>query len=88
MLRQAFPLWGKVARNAPDEGEMSGRLQRAAYMPPLQTEPQHCNCRKTAGGACPPLLRNIFYCPVGRGDPTPPGKLVVIANFPLISHLR
>ena len=22
----------------------------------------------------PPLLRGVFYCPVGRGDPTPPQK--------------
>ena len=48
---ESLPLWGKVARNVPDEGEMSGRRNklthtiaiavkpRAAYMPPLQTNP-------------------------------------------------
>ena len=34
---------------------------RAAYMPPLRTDPQYCYCRKTAGGACPaPTVRYIF----------------------------
>ena len=35
-----------------------------------------------------PYRATIFYCPVGRGDPTPPGKWAVVGNFPLISHLR
>ena len=30
----------------------------------------------------------VLYCPVGRGDPTPPGGLAIAAKFLLISHLR
>ena len=33
--------------------DLLGWLQRAAYMPPLQTNPHYCNCRNIAGGACP-----------------------------------
>ena len=35
-----------------------------------------------------PYCAMIFYCPVGRGDLTPPGEWATAANFPLISHLR
>ena len=66
---------------------ISGRLQRAAYMPPLRmTRYIHYNPRSRAGHA-PPLPRNVFYCPVGRGDPTPPRKWATAAIFPLISRL-
>ena len=30
--RKAFPLWGKVARNAPDEGEMSGSCPLISHL--------------------------------------------------------
>ena len=33
-------------------------------------------------GLAPPLPRNDFCCPVGRGDPTPPGKWAVVTNLP------
>ena len=32
-------------------------------------------------GLAPPLPRNDFYCPVGRGDPTPPWKFAVVAKL-------
>ena len=32
-------------------------------------------------GHAPPLLRDDFYCPVGRGDPTPPGNRAVDAKL-------
>ena len=83
LLRQAFPLWGKVARNAPDEGEMCGNRKFSPHQSPAVTAspqgeaihvvyPLYCYNRKVAGGVTPP----------------PPGKWAAIANFPLISHLR
>ena len=33
-------------------------------------------------GHAPPLPRNHCYCPVGRGDPTPPGSIKFYRNFP------
>ena len=33
-----------------------------------------------------PYRAVYFYCPVGRGDLTPPCKLGIAANFPLIRH--
>ena len=37
--------------------------------------PQNCHYGKTAGGAMPRPYRAMhFYCPVGRGDLTPPGN--------------
>ena len=29
---RAFPLWGKVARNAPDEGKMSGSCPLISHL--------------------------------------------------------
>ena len=29
-----------------------------------------------------PYRAILFYCPVGRGDPTPPGKWEVAAKLP------
>ena len=29
---KAFPLWGKVARNAPDEGEISGSCPLISHL--------------------------------------------------------
>ncbi len=58
---------------------ISGRLQRAAYMPPLQMTRNVVITAKPRAGHTPPLPRNVFYCPVGRGDPTPPGNRAVDA---------
>ena len=32
-------------------------------------------------GRAPPLPQKDFYCLVGRGDPTPPGKLPIAAKL-------
>ena len=37
---------------------------------------------KPRAGHVPPLPRNDFCCPVGRGTPTPPGKWAVAAKLP------
>ena len=31
-VKKAFPLWGKVARNAPDEGDMSGSFPLISHL--------------------------------------------------------
>ena len=63
-------------------------LQRAAYMPPLRITHKFGVAIMSRAGHAPPLRGGEFYCPVGRGDLTPPGKWAVAANFPLISRLR
>ena len=55
-------------------GRITGMAARAAYMPPLLTNPQIIITVKPRAGRAPPLPRYVFYCPVGRGDPTPPKK--------------
>ena len=78
-------------------------LQRAAFMPPLQSTRKIVIVAKSRAGHAPPLPRNDLYCPVGRGDPTPPEKPSPLGRrwracapdegktsgrLPLISHLR
>ena len=48
-------------------------------MPPLQMTRNVVITAKPRAGHTPPLPRNVFYCPVGRGDPTPPGNRAVDA---------
>ena len=54
--------------------------------------PQNCHHDKTAGGACPVPTARCFFCPVGRGDLTPP-KMVdkpngMNANFRRVCRER
>ena len=48
----------------PRRGKPFGRFTRNVHVAVL-----------SRAGHTPPLPRNDLYCPVGRGDPTPPGKL-------------
>ena len=51
-------------------------------MPPLQSTHYVVVTVKPRAGLAPPLPRGTFiYCPVGRGDPTPPGNLMIVAIF-------
>ena len=59
--------------------EISVWLQRAAYMPPLQTNLQDCNCRYAAGKPSPPWGKVARNAP-NEGD--------MSGSCPLISHLR
>ena len=100
LRKKACPLRGKVARYAPDEGRMSGNRNFPPHQSPSVTaSPKGESHRRGLSGrllqplGCgrgngPPLLRNVFYCPVGRADLTPPGSFAAIANCPLISRLR
>ena len=45
---------------------------RAAYMPPL---------RSTRNVVIAVISRGVFYCPVGRGDPTPPRSFAIAAKL-------
>ena len=53
---------------------ISGRLQRAVNDRPYKPTHKIRIAAKPRAGRAPPLLRNDFCCPVGRGDPTPPLK--------------
>ena len=55
-------------------------LQRAAYMPPLRMTRNIVIAAKPRAGHAPPLPRDDFYCPVGRGDLTPPRSFAIAAK--------
>ena len=55
---------------------------RAAYMPPLRMTRYVVATVKPRAGHAPPLRGDGFvYSNVGRGDPTPPGRLVIDAKW-------
>ena len=85
-----FSLISRLRRQLPPKGEAKDAVcplcrnvrmaARAAYMPPLQATRYFRVDVMSRAGHAPPLPRNDFYCPVGRGDPTPPCGLAVISH--------
>ena len=52
--------------------DLPGWLRGRHICRPYQPTRKMINIVKPRAGRAPPLPRHVFYCPVGRGDPTPP----------------
>ena len=81
----SFPQKGEAFRGVHPVGCLVGRIARAAYMPPLQTNPQVFHFHSVAGGACPAPTARWFLSPRrGNGQPShiSPSSVTCGDSFP------